>query len=131
MADGWGATAANGVLAATFNGTAYVQTAVWIQLHTGSPGANGTSSVATNNTRKDVSTAFGTPSGGSLTNTSVIGPWTAVPATETYSHATFWSASTGGAFICSATLVGDTSVVAGDSFSISVGGASIALPVAS
>lgn len=122
-------------LSATFQGVAYSQTAVWMQLHTADPGGAGTANVASESTRVDVTSCFGTApalafaGAMQIANDAVIGPWTAVPATEEFTHATFWTASGGGSFIGSATVSGG-SVTAGDNFEIPIGGCVITKPCA-
>ena len=131
MADGWGPSAADGILGAVFGGVAYSVTSLWAQLHTGPPGADGTANIAPEAARVDVSTAFGTPSGGQVSNTAELGPWSATGA-ATYTHVSFWTASTGGTFVCSGTVTGTlTSVVSGDSFTVPVGGCTATMPLAS
>lgn len=109
MATGGSATAANSMLG-TLTGTY-----VWVQLHTASPGAAGTTSIASNSTRKQI-TSFAAASGGSIA-TSMDLVWSAVGATEVYSHFTVWTASTAGTFGFSGTLTGG-SVVSGNDFKI-------------
>lgn len=131
MAEGWGPTAANGVLSAITANTAYAVPSLWLQLHVGPPGAAGTSNVAVNNVRKDASAAFASPSGGAVSNSSVIGPWSSVPATETYTHASLWTASSGGSFLMSGLIAGPGSVNIGDNWQANAGALTIALPLAS
>lgn len=89
----------NRLLDATTNRAAATATAFWVQLHTGSPGAAGTSNVSTHTTR--VQATFGTaPSAGSVANTTAV-TWTPIaitPGTETITHVSFWDASTSGNF---------------------------------
>ena len=66
MAVGLAAATANGLLDALANGTNYTApTAKWIQLHTADPGAPGTTAVAGNATRKDISGSFSAAASGS------------------------------------------------------------------
>ena len=121
MADGLGTTGANSAL------TNILATGVWMQLHTGLPGAAGTSNVATNNTR--VSVTWGAPSSGSASNSVAIA-FNAVPATETYTHASFWSAVTAGNFWFSGAITGGA-VVSGNNFVIAIGGYVVSFTLAS
>lgn len=102
-------------------------TAFYVQLHTAAPGAAGTTAVATNTTRKLVS--FAAASGGSKAN-SVEVLWSNVPATETYTHCTAWSASTAGTFRASGT-VASGAVTAGDDARFAVGALVLSFTVAS
>lgn len=129
MADNISAGVANSVLALLLNGTAFSGfTATYVQLHTGAPGAAGTSNIAGNNTRQ-ASGAFAAPSGGSTTNSAAVN-WTAVSTSETYSHVSLWSASTAGTFICSGSISA-SAITAGQNFQIPASGMTVSLPVAS
>ena len=85
----------------------------WIQLHTGSPGAAGTSNVASNSTRKSTTMASAS-AGDKATNASIS--WTSVPTTETYTFFTVWTASSAGTFLYSGSITGGA-VTAGNDFS--------------
>lgn len=94
-------------------------TAVYVQLHTADPGGSGTTAIATNSTRKAVT--FGTAAtAGAISNTADIA-WSSVPATETYTHISLWTASSGGTFIGSDDLNTSASVSAGATFGIQIG----------
>lgn len=57
--------------------------------------------------------------------------WSSVSTTETYSHVSFWDASTSGTFLGSDDLASSRSVTAGDTFVISAGSLTVAItPVA-
>lgn len=123
MALGLSATVANDFLEWIFNGSA-VATApanCWIQLHTGDPGAAGTTAVAGNATRKDLTAAMGTAASGAITNTAAI-TWTTgeVDTSEDYTHWSLWDASTSGNFLCSGTMTANA-VTVGDEFTIPIG----------
>lgn len=133
---GMSASTADGVLAAVFQGTSLVVTGLWAQLHVGDPGAAGTANPAVESTRVDVSAAFqspaaddGTGAARKLANDSILGPWVAVAADETYSQVSFWTASSGGTFVGSGTVTG-ASVTAGDDFAVPVGDCVVKLPCA-
>jgi hypothetical protein len=129
MADNISALVANEVLALLLNGTAFAGfSATYVQLHTGAPGAAGTANVAGNNVRQPAGT-FQTPLSGVTSNVAAI-TWTAVPTSETYSHASLWSAASGGTFIASGSVTA-AAVTAGQNFAIAAGGLAVSLPVAS
>jgi hypothetical protein len=65
----------------------------WIQLHTGDPGTAGTSNIAAESTRFQVT--WGEAADGSIQPTAPV-DITTVAATETWTHFTAWSASTSG-----------------------------------
>jgi hypothetical protein len=123
MALGLSATIANDFLEWLFNASA-TSTApanIWIQLHTGDPGASGTANVAGNATRKDLTAAMGTASSGAITNTSAV-TWTTgeVDTSEDYTHWALFDASTAGTFLCSGTMTANA-VTSGDEFEIPIG----------
>lgn len=121
MATGLSATEANSLL------DVIDDTAFYVQLHTGDPGAAGTTAVATNNTRKLVT--FAAASGGTKANDVAV-TWSTVPATEIYTHCTAWSASTAGTFRASGT-VSSGSVEAGDDARFAAGALVLSFTVAS
>lgn len=126
-----------GIAAATLNAwldaycrnTAYSQPAAfWVKLHTGDPGSAGTANAAANTTRQQAT--FSAASGGANATSADL-TWTNVSNTETYSHVSFWTASTSGTFLGSDDLAASKSVTAGDTFTISSGSLTIAItPVA-
>lgn len=132
MAEGLAATVANDILdALCTNGslTTLPAAAFWIQLHTAAPGAAGTTAVAGNATRKQVT--FGTASGGAVSNTSAVSWSTSeVDTSEDYTHWSAWTASTSGTFLASGTMTANA-VTSGDEFTIPIGSLDLTLTVAS
>lgn len=115
----------NKMLDAWAGRAAYSQTDVYVKLHLGDPGAAGTSNAAANTTRQQAT--FGSAAAsGAITNTAVV-EWTNVPNTETYTHVSFWSASSGGTFKGSDDLSSSAAVTAGDTFRLPVGECDLAL----
>lgn len=96
--------------------------AFYVKLHTGDPGASGASNAASNTTRQQAT--FGAASSGSCLNSADVN-WTSVSAAESYSHVSFWDASTAGNFLGSNALTTTRGVAAGDNFTISSGQLSI------
>lgn len=129
MAEGLSAATANSFLDAIGNATSFSEAAFWIQLHTAAPGAAGTTAVAGNATRKQVS--FGTAAGGAISNDADL-VWTTgeVDTAEDYTHWTAWDASTAGNFICSGTVTANA-VLVGDTFTIPTGDLDLSFPIAS
>jgi hypothetical protein len=122
MAVGLAAAVANSLLNALVNGTNYTaETAKWIQLHTADPGAAGTTAIAANATRKDISAAFSPAASGAVTNDVEVA-WTGgeVDGTEDYTHYTIWTASSAGTFLWSGVITANA-VVIGDQFKLLVG----------
>jgi hypothetical protein len=109
----------NKMLDALCRNVSYANAAVWVKLHLGAPGAAGTSNPAAETTRQQAT--FGTAaSAGAISNTAVV-EWTNVSTTETYSHISLWSASTGGTFLGDDDLSSTAPVTAGDTFRLPIG----------
>lgn len=129
MTVGLASGVANAWLDAICNATNYTAPAgFYVKLHTGDPGSAGTSNAATETTRQSASMAAA--SGGAITNDAAV-TWTNVSTSETYSHVSFWSASTAGTFLGSDDLAVPRAVTAGDTFTIATGDLDLALtPIA-
>ena len=112
-------TVKNSWLDAFARNVSYANAAVWVKLHTGDPGAAGTSNPAGETTRKQAT--FGSAaSGGAIENTAAI-EWTNVSTTETYTWISLWTASTAGTFLGRDDLSSSAAVTAGDTFRIPIG----------
>lgn len=136
MTVGMSAATAAAFLSAVFQATGFSYTGVFVQLHVGDPGAAGTANPASNTTRMDASACFGTAPASSdsgtkesIANSVAIGPWTSVPAAETYAFCSLWTAATGGTYIGSGTITA-AAVAVGDSFTIPIGDFVAKVPVA-
>jgi hypothetical protein len=88
---------------------------VYVKLHTGDAGEDGTSNAATETTRKVA--AWATASSGAIATSATL-EWTNVASTETYSHWSMWDASTGGNCLWTGALSSSAAVTAGDTFQI-------------
>lgn len=129
MATGLASATSAALLDALFNQTNYTApTALWLQLHVGDPGAAGTANVATENTRKDITSAFAAASGGTVTTNAAV-TWTGVSGTEDYTHWSMWSASSAGTFYISGTITANA-VTTGDTFTIPAGDLDVTLSTA-
>lgn len=129
MTTGLSTTVANAILDAYARSVAWSEPAeLWVKLHTGDPGAAGSSNAASNTTRQEGT--FSAAANGSIT-TSAACTWTSVSATETYSHVSFWDASTAGNYLGSDALNAARGVTAGDTFEIPIGDLDLSLtPIA-
>jgi len=109
--------------------TAWTQPAAfWVKLHLGDPGSAGTTSPAANTSRQQAT--FAAASAGSMTTSADL-TWTSVSTSETYSHVSFWDASSAGNFLGSNVLTVARTVAVGDNFTISTGQLTIGItPVA-
>jgi len=92
-----------------------IPTDVYIKLHTGDAGEEGTSNAASEATRKEA--AWATASSGSIATSATL-EWTNVASTETYSHWSMWDASTAGNCLWTGALSSSAAVTAGDTFQI-------------
>lgn len=118
-----------GMIAAAANAYLTTLDGYFIQLHTGDPGAAGTSNIAGNATRKAIS--LGTPSGGAVSNDASI-DWTSgeVDTSEDYTHWSLWTLVSGGSCERTGTMTANA-VTAGDTFSIPIGDLDLAFtPIA-
>lgn len=88
---------------------------VYIKLHTGDAGEDGTANAATNTSRQSASWAAA--SSGSIATNATIS-WTNVSTTETYSHWSMWDNSTAGNCLWTGALSSSAAVTAGDTFQI-------------
>ena len=93
---------------------------VFIKLHLGDPGAAATSNPAAETDR--IAASFGANSSGVTSNDAAI-TWPAVLDTETVTHWSAWSASSGGNALLTGTLNGGTGypLNAGNDFVIGIG----------
>lgn len=129
MAVGLSPALAQEILDALGNATAtqiLPVTEFWIQLHTAEPGVDGTTSVAGNATRKQVS--YAAASAGTMPSDADV-TWSGaeVTTTETYTHWSGWTASTLGTFLCSGTVT-NGAVTAGNEFRLPTGDIDQVLP---
>lgn len=119
-------TQRNAMLDALTGRTTYTANAAfYVQLHTGDPGAAGTTNIATETARQAVT--FGdAAAAGAISNTAAV-EWTNLAATETLTHVSFWTASTAGTFLGSDDLPVSKNVNAGDTFRIPIGDLDLAI----
>lgn len=89
--------------------------AVYIKLHTGDPGEDGTSNAATETTREQAT--FSAASSGSIATSATV-EWTNVSTSETYSHWSAWDNLSAGNCLWTGALSSSASVTAGDTFQI-------------
>ena len=127
MAIGISAYLANAWLNALGNATSFSVTTAYVKLHVGDPGAAGTSNAATETTRKSVS--FATASNGALASDADVS-WTNIAGSQDATHFTAWDNETAGNFLFSGTITGNA-YTAGDTYTISSGGLTVSLTVAS
>lgn len=127
MATGMSAHLANSLLNALGNNTAYAVTNVYVKLHVGDPGANGTANAATETTRKAVS--FAGASAGSIASDADVS-WTNISGSQDATFFTAWDSLTTGNFLFSGTITGNP-YTAGDTYTITAGSFTTSLTLAS
>jgi hypothetical protein len=127
MAHGIGAYLGNAWMNALGNATAFSVAVPYVKLHTGDPGAAGTSNPAVETTRKSVS--FGVSTTGALASDADIS-WTNIAGSEDANHFTCWDALSGGNFLFSGTIQANP-YTAGDTYTISSGNLTVSLTLAS
>ena len=127
MATGLSAYTANNFLNAIGNAIAFSVTTVYIKLHVGDPGINGTTNPAVETTRKAVS--FAVASAGSIASDADI-TWTNIAGSEDATHFTAWDNLTTGNFLFSGTITGNP-YTAGDTYTIASGSLTASLTIAS
>jgi hypothetical protein len=127
MATGISAYLANAWLDALGNATSFSVTTAYVKLHVGDPGSAGTSNAATETTRKAVS--FAAASNGALASDADV-TWTNIAGSQDATHFTAWDNATTGNFLFSGTITGNA-YTAGDTYTISSGGLTVSLTVAS
>ena len=127
MATGLSAYLCNSFLDALGNNTSYAVTTVFIKLHVGDPGANGTANPATETTRKSVS--FAAASAGAIASDADIS-YTNIAGSQDATHFTAHDSVSAGNFLFSGTITGNA-YTAGDTYTISSGNLSASLTVAS
>ncbi len=106
---------AENALLDTLGGTAFSVSNVYLQLHTGDGGEDGTANAAGETTRQAVS--FSAASGGSMSSSSTV-TWTNLSTAETLTHWSAWDASSAGNCLWTGALSGSATVAAGDTFQI-------------
>lgn len=107
------------VLDSVFNNTAMTGSAtLFLKLHIGDPGEDGTGNAAGETTRKGISFAA---AGSGAVATSADLDWTSVSTSETYSHFSIWDNVTAGALYATGTLTPTSAITAGENFQIASG----------
>ncbi len=95
---------------------------LYVQLHTGAPGTAGTGNVAGESSRQSFTRT--TPAAGVARNVGVI-LWESAAATETVTHVTVWTASTGGTALFGDALPSSVAVGVGENIEIAAEALSI------
>jgi hypothetical protein len=99
----------------TLRNQSFAVTTVYIALHLGDPGEDGTNNDAAETTRQAVT--WSAASSGSMSSSATL-EWTNVAATETYTHWSAWDNATAGNCLWYGDLSASAAVTAGDTFQI-------------
>ena len=99
----------------TLGNNAFSVSVVYLQLHTGDAGEDGTANVAGETTRQTVS--FGAASSGSITSSGTV-TWTSLSTAETLTNWSAWDAASSGNCLWTGALSGSATVAVGDTFQI-------------
>jgi hypothetical protein len=127
MATGISSYLADQWLDALGNNDTFAVAAVYVKLHVGDPGANGTANAATETTRKEAS--FSAASAGTLTSDAAL-TWTNIAGSQDATHFSAWDNISAGNFLFSGTVTANA-YTAGDTFTISSAALTVSLTVAS
>ena len=101
------------------NGTTFTApAAVYVKLHTGAPGEDGTGNPAGNTTRQAIT--FGASSNGVITSNALV-EWTSVSTTETYTDISLWITPRRATASPLGDLTASKAVTAGDTFQLPSG----------
>jgi hypothetical protein len=118
---------ANAFLNSLGNNTSFAVTSVFVKLHVGDPGVNGTSNAATETTRKSVS--FSAASSGALASDADI-TWTNIAGSQDATFFSAWDNASTGNFLFSGSISGNA-YTAGDTYVIPSGSLTVSLTLAS
>lgn len=97
----------------------------YVQLHTGSPGAAGTSAVSAGSTTRLAATLAASSGGSALALSGDVGPWTNEGTSETLTHISVWTAVSGGTFQYAILLSAPKDWAADDTFTLKTLGVSL------
>lgn len=122
MADGLSVVNLANAWLNTVTGTSFSISAVWAQLHIGSPGASGTANLSAVTTRQQLT--FAAASGGALALSTTPSAWD-MTTTETITDISLWSLSSSGVFYWSAPLTVAKTVANGDTLTLNTCGLSL------
>lgn len=112
------ATAWLNVLRGGGNGVTFTApAALFVQIHTGDPGASGTSAVSVGSTTRQT-LSFAAPSAGTSGTATIGASWTNGGTSETLNDVSVWSASTSGTFYFSGALTSPQPWASGNTFTL-------------
>lgn len=92
-------------------------TTVYVQLHTGDPGAAGTANVSAGSTTR-VAVTQSAPASGAMAISGTNPAWTNGGTSETITHISHWTALTGGSFLYSVAVTASKAWASGDGLTL-------------
>jgi hypothetical protein len=113
LANAWLNTMRGGGAGSNFTAPANL----YVQLHTGDPGASGTSAVSSTTARSEVTFAAASAGSMSASNTPSWATWAGTNG-EVVTHISVWSASSAGTFYFSAALSASKTLNTGDTLNL-------------
>lgn len=119
-------------LRTTGNGGAAYSAVVgtYLQLHTGDPGAAGTSNISVGSTTRNSFVFSSSSSGSALSLGTPPSAWTNGGTSETITHVSVWTASTSGTFLYSVALTTPKAWASGDQYNQNTLGVSLGVQAA-
>lgn len=129
MAVGLATTTLANKLLDTIRNVSFQNAATHVRLHTGDPGAAGTTAGSVGSASRSQVT-FSAASGGAIALTGTQPTWTNGGTSETITHISVWDASSAGNFLWSAQLSASKSWASGDTLTLTSCGLSLS-PLAS
>lgn len=112
-------------------GAAYSAVAgAFVQLHTGDPGAAGTSNISVGSTTRNSFVFSSSSSGSALSLSSAPSAWTNGGTSETLTHISVWTASSAGTFLFSVALTASKPWGSADAFNLNTLTASLGVQAA-
>lgn len=98
-----------------FRNVSFAVANVYVKLHLGDPGEDGTSNPAVNTSRQAVT--FNAAAAGAMSSSATV-TWTSVSTSETYTHFSLWDNATAGNCLWTGALSSPAGLTAGDTFEI-------------
>lgn len=92
--------------------------ATYAQLHTGDPGAAGTSNISAGSTTRNSFTFAASSSGSALALSGAPSAWTNGGTSETLTHISVWTASTSGTLLFTVALTASKAWASADTFTL-------------
>jgi hypothetical protein len=107
------------------------KTVIGVKLHTGDPGASGTTAASGNTTRATITFAAAAAGAIASNNAPAWAAWPVGQNGEVISHISLWDSTSAGNFLCSIALTASKTMGTGDTLTLTSGGTTVTLtPIA-